>query len=88
MIEINNIYIHIPFCLKKCNYCSFFSIPKKPFEEYFDALKKEIEIYQNKYNLLPETIYFGGGTPSLVSPEIISKIINIQIIIVIMQSVA
>ncbi len=61
------LYIHIPFCKKKCNYCSFYSltaINKAP--EFIAALQKEMEIYQDWW---PEydTVYLGGGTPSLLS---------------------
>jgi len=63
------IYLHIPFCKKRCIYCDFYStilIDKK--ERYINALCKELEIrkdYIQKENI--ETIYFGGGTPSLLS---------------------
>lgn len=63
------IYLHIPFCKKRCIYCDFYStilIDKK--EKYINALCKELEIrkdYIQKENV--ETIYFGGGTPSLLS---------------------
>jgi oxygen-independent coproporphyrinogen III oxidase len=63
------IYIHIPFCLKKCPYCNFFSTTDLSLKEKFiNALFREIEIHQG-LPLLFDTIYFGGGTPSLLSPE-------------------
>ncbi len=77
MKRIAHIYIHIPFCVKKCNYCSFFSNPEKPYSAYFDAIKREIEFYQKKYDILAKTIYFGGGTPSLVNPTELQKILNL-----------
>ncbi len=62
------LYIHIPFCIKKCNYCSFvsFCADSTKFRQYFDALKKEIE-HKNPKNL--KTLYIGGGTPSCVPIE-------------------
>lgn len=64
------IYIHIPFCRRKCLYCSFFSKANtKQVDEYLIALAKEIQI-QSKYAKLLKpikTIYFGGGTPSILS---------------------
>ncbi len=65
------IYIHIPFCKKKCLYCSFVSFEGKLDleDKYFAALLKEIDIASNDQylrNLTFDTIYFGGGTPSLV----------------------
>lgn len=72
---IKSAYIHIPFCEKKCNYCSFcsFSLIKKK-NEYIDALIKEVKFLYKKEKL--ETIYFGGGTPSLLDSKDIEKILN------------
>lgn len=72
------IYIHIPFCKTRCRYCDFFSttlLEKR--NEYVDALCKEL-IIRNSY-LAPsniETIYFGGGTPSLLNEEQLSTILE------------
>ncbi len=69
-------YIHIPFCIRKCKYCSFVSgedIERK--EQYLEALFKEIKV-KYKSELL-KTLYFGGGTPSLLSFEDINKIISL-----------
>ena len=74
----NHIYIHIPFCLRKCNYCSFYSVEYSPSlkEKYLSYLIREIKIYQHKYLLRPTTIYFGGGTPSLLSADELIRIIS------------
>lgn len=74
-----NLYIHIPFCASKCHYCHFFSLTNKSnlIPDYFKALEKEIDFWQTKvkdYQIV--TIYFGGGTPSLVDPISISNLIN------------
>lgn len=66
------LYIHIPFCVKKCAYCDFLSGPasRERIEEYIQALKKEIESYgkfAEDYEV--STVFFGGGTPSLLSSE-------------------
>ncbi len=63
---IESAYIHIPFCLSKCFYCSFVSYNKLDLKDaYLKALKKQIK---NEYkNDLLKTLYFGGGTPSLLS---------------------
>ena len=66
------LYIHIPFCVKKCAYCDFLSGPasRGRIEEYIQALKKEIECYRKfaeDYEV--STVFFGGGTPSLLSGE-------------------
>ena len=79
MRENIGIYIHIPFCKKKCFYCDFVSYENKEnlIQEYIDTVCLEIlqkaEIL-SEYNI--STIYFGGGTPSLIKAEYIEKILN------------
>lgn len=71
------IYIHIPFCKKKCAYCDFYSIGLGSNSENFHkTLIKEIEVRKDflKDNHI-ETIYFGGGTPSAIQAEVIGEII-------------
>ena len=73
--NIDAIYIHIPFCDKKCEYCDFCTFVKmeKEYRKYTDYLIKEIRMYPKiKY----DTIYFGGGTPSLLPVEMISEILD------------
>ena len=73
---VKNVYIHIPFCRSKCKYCSFVSFCAINLKtEYLSALKKEIlkSYKQEKLN----TLYFGGGTPSLLTTEEFSKIIKL-----------
>jgi oxygen-independent coproporphyrinogen-3 oxidase len=72
------IYIHIPFCKRKCHYCNFYSLAnQKNKAEFHQALLKEI-VLQKDYLQAEEieTIYFGGGTPSLLSAKEIDEIIN------------
>ena len=77
--EQAGLYIHIPFCLSKCGYCSFYSIKSvNLIPEYLAALKKEIKYYRNVFSSF-DTVYLGGGTPSLLSIaqlETIFKAIN------------
>ena len=63
------LYIHIPFCRQKCHYCNFFSLASsKRKDEFMVALEKEIALQRNFPDReIVETIYFGGGTPSLFS---------------------
>jgi oxygen-independent coproporphyrinogen-3 oxidase len=73
------IYIHIPFCDHKCIYCDFYSIiTKDNILPYLNSLKKEITYYAGFYSTarIYTSIYFGGGTPSLMRPEYISEIIS------------
>ncbi len=73
------VYIHIPYCYKKCPYCSFVSYEKalSTKQEYLNALIKEIECFFNgSCDFTIKTIYLGGGTPSLLKPSEIELIFN------------
>lgn len=72
------IYIHIPFCKKRCIYCDFYSTTSGHLKEaYIDALEKEIGLRKDyAENEVIETIYFGGGTPSQLLPSEAERIIN------------
>lgn len=72
---VKSVYIHIPFCKTKCKYCSFVSFCSlEKIKLYVYALLKEIaEFYQGEELA---TLYFGGGTPSLVEPSFLKKIIS------------
>lgn len=72
------IYIHIPFCRRKCHYCNFYSLTLLRYRKDFtDALLKEIMMRKSYLPLKPvRTIYFGGGTPSLLSMDDLAKILN------------
>ncbi len=73
------LYIHIPFCDHKCIYCDFYSIiTTDNIQPFLNALKNEINYYKDIYNddRIFKTIYFGGGTPSLMEPVYIEQIIN------------
>jgi oxygen-independent coproporphyrinogen-3 oxidase len=71
------IYIHIPFCRKACHYCNFhFSTSLQFKNDLLDALLKEINLTSGKKSEQIETIYFGGGTPSILDREELDKIIK------------
>ncbi len=74
---MSGIYIHIPFCAKKCFYCDFYTtLSLKHKKDYLIALSQEIKLRQNYIeNKEIETIYFGGGTPSLIKPSEIQSLI-------------
>ena len=69
------IYVHIPFCKRKCDYCDFISYSNKEgkIQEYIEAVKKEIELQKIKSEIT--TIYIGGGTPSYIDSKYIKEII-------------
>lgn len=70
------LYIHVPFCVKKCNYCDFnsFSIDNKLKNTYLQDLKREMELYKNDENQEITSIFLGGGTPSILSGDEIKYI--------------
>ena len=71
------LYVHIPFCKRKCNYCDFCSfsdIKKEQREKYIDCLIAEIRSYKKEPKIIVDTIFFGGGTPSLLEPQELSNI--------------
>ena len=75
---MSGIYIHIPFCKQACHYCDFhFSTSMKKKDEMVLALAKEICMRKDEFeNEIVETIYFGGGTPSVLSNEEINFLIS------------
>ena len=78
--SVDNIYIHIPFCDGKCDYCSFYSsiFSEQNADSYLDALNIEIDRYlEQGYQLKPRTIYIGGGTPSTLTARQIKRLTQI-----------
>ena len=75
---MSGLYIHIPFCLQKCSYCDFlsFSNLQDNQKKYVDALCKEIRILKSNFNRKIETIYIGGGTPSILVYGEVERILN------------
>lgn len=72
------IYIHIPFCRQKCHYCNFYSLASRKLQQGFvPALLKEIELRSNYLEgETIETVYFGGGTPSLLEPGLLGMMLE------------
>ena len=72
------LYLHIPFCKSKCVYCGFYStVNQKDVEKYVSALEEEMDLRKEEMageNL--QTVYFGGGTPSLLQKPQLQQIIN------------
>ena len=75
------IYIHIPFCVSKCKYCDFLSMPMEEYahEKYIKALCKEIEFFANEYRekYIVKSVFFGGGTPSVLKCEFMKEIFDV-----------
>ena len=75
----HNIYIHVPFCMSKCNYCAFFSRPcsAPDWDKYTHDICAEIDYWGQKLGKIDvPTIFFGGGTPSLMPTIAFEKIIS------------
>lgn len=75
-----SLYIHIPFCVRKCHYCGFYSTlySRQDADEYISALRTEAEAYKAKFsNQTFESVYIGGGTPTVLSPDQLADLIAI-----------
>lgn len=74
--RIISLYVHVPFCARKCEYCAFYSeVPDAgTLDRYVEALIREMDFVAA--DLRPETVYFGGGTPSLLAPRHWERIFN------------
>lgn len=77
-----SVYVHIPFCAKKCAYCDFNSVAlknRRTTRRYVDSLLGEIEheALRHAKGYCVDTIYFGGGTPSVIAPEDIARILHV-----------
>ncbi len=72
--ERSGLYFHIPFCKNKCPYCDFYSVKfdEASARQYVQEICNEIKQYQGVF----DTVYFGGGTPSILPPELIGKILD------------
>jgi oxygen-independent coproporphyrinogen-3 oxidase len=69
------LYVHIPFCFSKCPYCDFYSLTSiSAVPDFLDALFEEMKRYHNRFDPF-DTVYMGGGTPSLLSPQQLGRIL-------------
>ncbi len=73
---IESLYLHIPFCSYKCPYCDFVSVLEGDIKSYLEALEREIEFYKDEEANL-KTVYLGGGTPTLLEPSDIGRILEV-----------
>lgn len=74
----SHLYIHIPFCRSKCIYCDFYSLPHTSvsWETFLRALLAEARLRRNELPSPPDTVYVGGGTPSLMPTEIVETLMR------------
>ncbi len=74
---MSGLYIHIPYCHSKCSYCDFFSIPCiNTMTQYTESLIKELSLRNEEIVIPLETIYIGGGTPSIMPINVLSKLVD------------
>lgn len=73
---MTGLYFHIPFCVKKCAYCDFYSVADTSSEKaYFEAMAKELEEYRDK-SILVDSVFIGGGTPSVADADEIAQLLK------------
>ncbi len=74
------LYVHIPFCERKCNYCDFYSFhaDKEQQDRYIDIVLNEINHWKNTllFDKTIDTVYIGGGTPSVLGTTLLSRLLN------------
>jgi oxygen-independent coproporphyrinogen-3 oxidase len=71
------LYIHVPFCVKKCGYCDFYSVTEQSLiDDYVRAVIRNIRAFDYRCGNRFDSVYFGGGTPSLLTAEQIKQIID------------
>jgi oxygen-independent coproporphyrinogen III oxidase len=72
---MRHLYLHVPFCVRRCSYCDFSIAVRKriPAREYVDAVRQELRLVRSSDSPL-DTLYLGGGTPSLLPPEAIAAL--------------
>ena len=74
--ELPGLYIHIPFCKTKCPYCDFYSIiDNTAMDRFLAALKREAVLYRKNFHQF-DSLYFGGGTPSLIDEKELGEIFD------------
>lgn len=78
MVPFRNLYLHVPFCRHKCGYCDFnaYAGMDRLMPDYVTALERELEAARHQRDFGPlDTVYLGGGTPSLLGPELITRLL-------------
>jgi len=64
--EPAGLYVHVPFCIRKCEYCDFYSVAPGAVAAFVDAVIHELDLYRDRFDTF-DTLYLGGGTPSVLS---------------------
>jgi oxygen-independent coproporphyrinogen-3 oxidase len=74
--KVEHLYLHVPFCAKKCSYCAFYSEPSSAAQmrDYVSAMKRELSSVA--HDLKPRTVFWGGGTPSLLPTQLTAELLG------------
>ena len=73
------LYLHVPFCKSKCPYCDFYSLTGQSDEvldRYVQAIERDMRLWSEQLNVCADTVYFGGGTPSLLGGKRIARLLQ------------
>ncbi|MEM1212920.1 MAG: radical SAM family heme chaperone HemW [Planctomycetota bacterium] len=76
---VRGLYLHLPFCFHKCHYCDFFSVVEQGTDRqeiFTETLLAELEHHARAGQLQPETVFVGGGTPTLLRPELWGRLLS------------
>src|SRR5512138_3367124 len=77
--DASSIYVHVPFCQTKCAYCDFYSLPRQSEDtmaQYVDAVLREASWWSSATHTPITTVFFGGGTPTLLPRSLMQKLIR------------
>jgi len=78
--DVEGLYVHVPFCFHKCHYCDFYSITRQSRDRmvgFVDLVLREADLWiGGGPSVKPRTVFFGGGTPSLLEPELLGRMIG------------
>ena len=77
-----SLYIHVPFCFSKCDYCAFYSLGKDDWcenemERYFQIMKLQIEGLEREYDKAYDTIFIGGGNPGMLGKDRLTELLKL-----------
>src|SRR5437763_4883672 len=78
LLRMRHVYVHVPFCRRRCTYCDFSIAVRKriPAPEYVDAVSGELHLVRAADSEPLETLYLGGGTPSLLPPDALATLLT------------
>ncbi len=76
MSGARHLYVHVPFCAHRCGYCDFVTVLAGSHRAYVDALLRELELERDRLAGGVETVYLGGGTPTLLDPVELERLLQ------------